>query len=180
MRRLSLRVVVILAMFFVLLLAVRLVASGSPSLAVNMLQEQQCDPKPCWQSVRPNLTTQQQVARILDATDALPDNFAPGDSYYCWSSMTVPFWRSCVQLQSNAPDSIVKRINVEFLANPPSLGDAVLMFGQPRATDLCYVTNSHRSDLPRRFLSAFLTFRGDIWVMAYKADEGGEQRLTQT
>jgi hypothetical protein len=177
MRRLLLRVAVILATVSALLFAVRLVASGSPSLTVNMLQAQQCDPIPCWQGVQPGGMTQQEVAAILEAQGGLPDKFAPGDNQYCWSSMAAPFWRSCAQLQSSAPDSTVQRINVEFLANPPSLGDTVLVFGQPISTELCYVTNSRRSDLPSRFPAAFVTFRGDIFVMAYKADDLDEQRL---
>jgi hypothetical protein len=177
MRRLSLHVVVVLGTFFILLLAVRLVASGSSSLAVNMLQAQQCDPKPCWQGVRPNVMTRQQAEVILKSQGALPDVYWQGDTQYCWSSLATPFWRSCAYMQISAQESTIHRINVEFLANPPSLGDAVLMFGQPVGTGFCYVTNSRRSDLPQRYLSAFVTFPGDIYVMAYKADDRVQRRL---
>jgi hypothetical protein len=177
MRRLSPRIAVILATFSALLLAVRLVASGSPSLAVNMLQAQQCDPKPCWQGVRPGVMTQRQAAGILEARGALPDNFAVGDNHYCWSSMAIPFWRSCTQWLGSTPDTAIERINIEFLANPPRLGDLVLMFGPPVSTELCYVTNSRRSDLPKRFVSAAISFRGDILVIAYQADELSQPRL---
>jgi hypothetical protein len=177
MRHLSIRVVVILATISAMLFAVRLAANGSPSLAVNMLQAQQCDPQPCWQGVRPNAMTRQRAEDILKAQGALPDRFVPGDTQYCWSSMTTPFWRSCAYMHNSAPESTIQRINVEFLANPPRLGDAVLMFGQPVSTGFCHVTNGRRSDLPERFLSAFLMFRGDIFVMAYKANDLGEQRL---
>jgi hypothetical protein len=177
MRRLSLRIAVILATFSALLLAVRLVASGSPSLAVNMLQAQQCDPKPCWQGVRPGVMTQPQAANVLKAQGALPDKFTPGDSHYCWSSMTIPFWRSCARLQGSRPDSIIEWINVEFLANPPSLGDAVLMFGAPIKLSLCDITNSRRSDLPRRFQAGFVEFQNNIVALVYVPDTQSERRL---
>ena len=164
MSQLIRRVIAISLGFAVLIVAARLIGTlnASPA-AVAQFRAQYCDPQPCWQGIRPTVSTLQQI-KVLIHVD--PDNPRPA----CWNIVSDSALNACVF----APDNDVVRTIYIFPPSTLRLSDLVMLYGAPISSTLCLGDDVDGIDPPLFFL---VRFKGDVVVRGFDPSSSRSKRL---
>ena len=157
----------ILILFLAILLTGARVAGSlhAESNAPNMsFADEQCSPQPCWRGIRPGETSLAQTRAILK------DSAVADDEYRicyqidgCWS-FSIRSW-------SADPASPLGMLTIQPAKDSFLLWQAVKQFGDPLTSILCLITAPSNGDIgtevKRPLMVAYLTFKGNIKVVAY-------------
>lgn len=119
----------------------RLLRSGG--VAARIITADIC-PQPCWHGIQPGSTTITNAYELLKADTALVDNInlgppgrgVPPEQILCWSIVASPRWRGCIgrNLTNAGP---VNLIELSPPANVFTLGQAIALFDEPVAVEMC-------------------------------------------
>ena len=160
-----------------LLLIVPRVTGGLNRSAGEQFVTEYCTPQPCWRGIRPGVTSLDQTRAILQ-THTAPGQFM--DEYRlcyepgaCWG-LSIRSW------SADAKDP-VSLLTFQPAQGAFRLGDAVALYGDPITSQLCQIIAPSNGDLgpevQRPVMVAYLTFRGNIKVVAYRPDDPTRRRI---
>src|SRR4051812_24728292 len=89
------RVIVISLGLAALIVVARLIGTlNAPTESVAQFRAQNCDPQPCWQGIRPTVTTLQQIKALIHID---PENPSPA----CWRLLSDSELNACVFAPEN-------------------------------------------------------------------------------
>jgi hypothetical protein len=119
----------------------RRLSSISPEAAI--LNVEACS-QPCWHGIHPGVTTLDQAAENLRADQVLVANvldvqlgdFASRRREICWEIRNQVDWRGCA-LRDQGFSGPINRLELEPPDEGLSLGDTILLFGNPIASEYC-------------------------------------------
>jgi hypothetical protein len=120
---------------------------GSPTRIASMLSPRSCD-IPCWHGIVAGETTFQEViASLGEDTSFIGDNSSPSlVGGLCWKPIHKPFWKvyiSDLVLPHDggfiATDDPIGDVELWLDPGAVRLGDALVQFGTPTASQLCRV-----------------------------------------
>lgn len=119
----------------------RRLSSASPEAAI--LGVEACN-QPCWHGIHPGVTTLDQAAENLRADQVLVANvldvqlgdFASRRREVCWQIRSQLDWRGCA-LRDQGFAGPINRVELEPPDPGLSLGDTILLFGNPVAAEYC-------------------------------------------
>ena len=174
MKRILVWATVLVVILALSLTATREVGHANPSPGMQIMAANECDPRPCWQNIRPGQTTLDQAEQQLRDSDAAL-SLVSRSGEMCWNSLAAPFWRMCAY--ADARNTAIQRVVMQLPSDGLLFGDAVTLFGKPVAMEMCAVVNSTLSNLPRRFLATFITFEDNVWIMAYNPADPEARRF---
>jgi hypothetical protein len=163
-RRFTITSIVVLAL---LIVTARAIGSTNKPPAMAMLDPGDC-PQPCWQGIRPGVTTFHDAKANLRAD---PDVRVVGEeaNEMCWRMISKNGWAGCIE-SDGGPDQRTARVAyivVWLPQNAMRLGDMVSSFGNPKAAWVCLQINSITSTLPTPHSSVTPRFQNGISGMAY-------------
>ncbi len=142
-----------------------------PGIAQRILLDQSC-PQPCWRAIQPGQTTIGQARTLLIAgapliqhVNSSPNSDIPGpEPHVCWSINVIPNWQGCAARDIIA-DGPVNRIEIRIPIQANfTLGEAILMFGRPKAAVVCPL-----SGLPNAAL--YFDNNVEVTVLMYRRGE---------
>jgi hypothetical protein len=141
--RLLIGTAVMIAALALIMVTIRLIGGrAAPPAAVAILDPGAC-PQPCWHGIRPGETTFRQAQVLLEANhdqivlpaNAVVRNLMSFTQSAGWSGW-IERWPGESQPLSNI-DAPIQYIRLQPPPNTLQLGDALLLFGEPLASDLC-------------------------------------------
>jgi hypothetical protein len=116
---------------------------GTNGIVARIIAANNCD-QPCWHGIRPGTTTIDNAYALLKADTSLIDNLnlgqpgrsIPPEQILCWSIMVTPRWRGCAG-QNSTFTGPINLIELSPPANVFSLGQAIALFNDPVAVEMC-------------------------------------------
>lgn len=120
-----------------ILAAVRAVGGLYKPPSLMLLEEHQCEPKPCWHGIHLDHTTLAEARAILLADI----NFIviPSDSRICWFTIAEPMWYGCVWGDVYRDDKVAQYLYLRSPKNTLRLGDLIVFLGQPSGISPCSI-----------------------------------------
>jgi hypothetical protein len=159
-------------------IAARAAGVLTPSLAAAILDVKSC-PQPCWRHIRPGKTSIVEArALLLKRSDVkFPPPSSRSTPFLDFMLDTEPLWLGRAYRWSTTP--VNGPLNYVELRPPPGaflLGEAIQLFGEPIAANLCLDFDRVNPTLQLPFMDAHLHFRNNIEVKAYHPFEPRAQR----
>ncbi len=144
--------------------------------AASMLDTGPCA-QPCWHGIQPGKDTLDSATDLLrEPTVIFTKSVSPlYTNELCWITAAAPVWHGCFHRQWDAnPGTPINMLELGPPAGVLRLGDAITLFGEPVASQLCRTWRGLHSDLE---VVAHIYFKGNIVVMAYNPERPSEARL---
>ncbi len=173
MIRLLARLFTVMILLALLLAGVRAVGGLNPaSSAASYFQAEQCSPQPCWRGIQPGKTSLAQAESILN--EKIERGSDIPDHRLCWPDAAIPCWNYYVRSWSADPADPIGLIAIQPARGAFKLADALKLYGDPLTSTLCWINSPGAGDLAediaRPITVAYLTFRGNIKIVAFNPE----------
>lgn len=145
----------LMMMMMAILATVRIIGSLSPSPGVALFASQQCTPEPCWLGIQPGVTTLEQAGQFIRQP---AEAFGPEDyrTTFCWQPLPARYGGCAYSSESSKP---LARLALIPGNGKLTLGNAVVLFGEPLTSRLC-----GRAASSGMYITASVRFRNGVSV----------------